>query len=55
MKTFIYDRKENGMFLPNGYPLDYEYVHDPAKYKDKYGFEKTVHFLGATDSIKVNW
>ena len=53
MKTFIYDRKENGMFLPNGYHLSYEYVHDPAKYKDKYGFEKTVHFLGATDSIKV--
>ena len=53
MKTFIYDREENGVFLPNGYHLDYEYVQDPTKYKDKYGFEKTVHFLGATDSIKV--
>lgn len=54
MKTFVYDRQENGNFIPNGYPVEYEYIDEPMDYKNKFGFEKTVHFLFANKSINVN-
>ena len=44
MKTVVYDRQENGNFIPNGYPVEYEYIEKPMDYKNKFGFEKTVHF-----------
>ena len=54
MKTFVYDRQENRNFIPNGYPVEYEYIDEPMDYKNKFGFEKTVHFLFANKSINVN-
>ena len=46
MKFQVYDRMENGSFVPNGYPLDYEYIKDPTEYKTKFQKEKTVHWMG---------
>ena len=46
MKLHVYDRMENGKFVPNGYPLDYEYINDPTVYKFKFQKEKTVHWMG---------
>ena len=46
MKFHVYDRMENGKFVPNGYPLDYEYIKDPTEYKTKFQKEKTVHWMG---------
>ena len=42
--TFVYDRFENGKFIPNGYPEKYVFIHTPEEYFAKYKIEPTVHF-----------
>jgi len=43
--VFAYDRKENNMFVPNGYPKDFKYIEDTEIYKNTYNSEKVVHNL----------
>lgn len=43
--VFAYDRKEGDEFVPNGYPIDFEYIEDTELYKHKFGKEKVVHNL----------
>lgn len=42
--TFVYDRFENGKFIPNGYPEKYVFIHTPEEYFAKFKIEPTVHF-----------
>ena len=40
-----YDRFENDLFVPNGYPNEQEYIEDTEKYLETFGKEKVVHNL----------
>jgi len=42
---FVYDRIEKGEPVPNGYPRNFQYIHDTGRYFNKFGKEKTVHQL----------
>ena len=43
--VFAYDRKENDIFVPNGYPQNFEYIEDTELYKNTFAKEKVVHNL----------
>lgn len=50
---FGYDRKDENVFVPNGYHKDYRYIKDVSKFKDSFGFETTVNAIDTdwTDTI----
>lgn len=45
-KILAYDRKQDGEFIPNGYPFE-KYFYDPNQYKNEYKLELTVRFFGS--------